>query len=100
VSAPRNDPPILSNLDFTITGVDGSPVIRETIPTLVDEMPGVLVAAGTHRFQAKVIPHRRLPGMQATLVSFVATTEPGKVYMLVDKDDAPILVLSHSRPRP
>src|SRR4051794_39152112 len=61
VSGPRNDPPISSTLDFTITSIDGALVNRETVPPWVDIQRGALVSAGTHVFKTLVIPHMRRP---------------------------------------
>jgi hypothetical protein len=96
VFAPHNLPPIKSELDFTIVAVDGGPITRETPPPFVDMRPGVLVTAGTHRFVARVQPHRLPRGYQPKEVSFVATAESGKVYFLVDDSNgAPVLIEEH-----
>ena len=98
VSAPRNDPPISSTLDFTLIEVDGKPVIRETIPRWVDMQPGALVSAGNHEFKARVSPHARPPNHQPTDVVFKLKVESQKVYYLVDKDGWPVLVEGNHQP--
>lgn len=95
VSAPRNDPPVASTLDFTITEIDGAPVTREKIPPWVDLQPGALMSAGTHQFKALVAPHLRPRDWRAKEVSFTATVESGKVYFLVDREGAPALIEAH-----
>lgn len=100
VFAPRNIPPIRSNLDFTIVEIDGAPVRREIPPPLVDRQPGALVSAGPHSFRAKVQPHALPPHYQPYEVTFVAIVESGKVYELVDDErGAPILVEEHLESR-
>lgn len=95
VFAPRNIPPIKSELDFTILEVDGAPARREIPPPFVDMQPGVFVSAGSHRFKAKVAPHLLPPGYKPRDVTFDATVQSGRVYFLVDKDGGPILVEDH-----
>ena len=92
VSAPRNNPPISSTLDFTLIEVDGKPVSRETIPRWVDMQAGALVSAGDHEFKAQVSPHARPPHHQPAEVVFRMKVESQKAYYLVDKDGGPVLV--------
>ena len=99
LSAPHNDPPISSTLDFTLTEIDGKPVTRETIPPLVDLQPGVLVSAGNHEFKALVSPHVRPPNHQPAEVVFQLSVQSTKLYYLVDKDGGPVLIEAKSRPR-
>jgi hypothetical protein len=95
ISAPRNIPPIQSELDFTIIEIDGAPVRRENLPPLVDIQPGALITAGAHCFRAKVAPHLLPPNYRPYEVSFVATVERGKIYLLVDKNGGLVLVEEH-----
>jgi hypothetical protein len=100
ISCPRNDPPVTSTLDFTITKVDGAAVTREKLPPWVDMQRGALIPAGPHQFTAMVAPHLRPPDFKPKEVSFAATVTSGTVYFLVDNQDgAPILVEEHLRPR-
>ena len=92
VFAPRNIPPVRSELDFTIFEIDGAPVAREVPPPFVDIQPGALVPIGNHHFRARVAPHRLPPGYPGREVSFDASVESGKVYFLVDKNGMPVLV--------
>jgi hypothetical protein len=95
IYSPHNIPPIRNDMDFTIIEVDGGTFTRETPPFLVDMQPGVLVAAGNHRFRAKTMPHLHKIGEQPTEVTFDATVESGKAYFLVMKDGLPVLVEEH-----
>jgi hypothetical protein len=99
ISAPRNDPPVTSTLDFTITAIDGAAVVREKVPPWVDMQRGALVAAGAHQFKAWVAPHTRPRDYQPKEVSFAASVDSGKVYFLVDRDGAPVLIEEHLAPR-
>ncbi len=83
----------LSGLDFTILEVDGRSPSRERIPFWVDMVPGVQVAAGSHRILARVIPHARRPGLEPREMSFEVTVQSGKAYNLVDDGQGrPVLV--------
>lgn len=97
VSAPRNDPPVTSLLDYTLTGIDGKPVTRETLPPLVDMQPGALVAVGSHEFKALVSPHLRPSNHHQIEVVFKADVRNGKIYYLADKDGAPVLLEMKAR---
>jgi hypothetical protein len=97
VSVPNNFAPIRSNFDYTITRIDGGPITRETYPKFVDLQPGALVAAGVHRFEARVAPVVVPRGYKPEEVSFEARVESGKVYFLVDHENRPALV--EARPR-
>lgn len=99
IASPHNNPPVSSTLDYTITAIDEAPVTRETIPPWVDLQRGALLAAGHHRFKALVAPHRRPRDYQSQEVSFAATVESGKVYFLVDRDGAPVLIEEHLQTR-
>jgi len=99
ISAPGNDPPVGSTLDFTLIEIDGMPVTRETLPRLVDMQPGVLLSAGSHKLKARVAPHLRPPGHKSEEVVFTATVESTSVYYLVDKDSEPILIKVRSKRR-
>jgi hypothetical protein len=92
-------PPIRSELDFTVIEIDGAPVVREIRPPLIDIQPGALVAAGMHRFRARVAPHILPPGYRPYEVSFVGAVESGKIYFLVDKNKMPVLVEEHLEPQ-
>jgi len=94
----ENNLPVRSTLDFAIREVDGGPVVRETIPSWVDEQRGVLVTAGTHTFKLLVQPHLLPKGYQPRELSFEAKVEGGKVYRLVDKDGRPSLVEEQRKP--
>ena len=98
IFAPRNIPPARSELDFTIITVDGAAVVRERPPPFVDLEPGALVAAGIHRFTARVAPHLLPPGYRPYEVSFMAAVEGGKIYFLVDREKMPVLVEEHLKP--
>ena len=95
IDSPHNVPPIRNDMDFTIIEVDGGTFTREAPPFLVDMQPGVLVAAGTHHFRAKTMPHLHKIGDQPTEVTFDATVESGKAYFLVNKYRLPVLVEEH-----
>ena len=99
ISAPGNDPPITSTLDFTLIEIDGKPVTRETVPPWVDLQRGALVSAGTHQFKAMVSPHVRPPGYQPAEVVFTATVNSSRVYYLVGKDGGPVLIKAKPRQR-
>ncbi len=99
ISAPQNDPPITSTLDYTLIKIDGNPVVRETIPPLVDLQRGALVSAGTHEFKALVSPHVRPPGHEPAEVVFTAEVQSAKVYYLVGQDGGPVLIEAKSRQR-
>jgi len=93
-----NQLPVNSSLDFTITEVDGAPVVRETIPAWVDLQRGVLVTAGAHRFKVLAQPHLLPKDYQPRELSFGAKVEGGKVYRLVDKDEQPALMEEPRKP--
>ena len=99
ISAPGNDPPITSTLDFTLIEIDGNPVARETIPARVNLQRGALVPAGTHQFKALVSPHVRPPGHEPAEVVFTAEVQSTKVYFLVGKDGGPVLIEAKPRQR-
>lgn len=99
ISAPGNDPPITSTLDFTLIEIDGKPVARESIPPGVNLQRGVLVPAGTHQFKAMSSPHIRPPNYQPVEVVFTATVNSSKVYYLVGKDGGPVLIEAKSAQR-
>ena len=87
------EPRISSNLDYTITEIDGAPVTREKVPALVDMQAGVLISVGSHRIKAKVEPHMRQPNSKPVEVTFTATVENRKIYYLVDdKEGQPVLI--------
>ncbi len=88
----QNNLPVSSELDFTLTQIDGAPIARETIPPWVHLQRGALVPAGEHRFKALAQPHVLPRDYQPKEVSFVATVESGKVYYLIDKDGMPALI--------
>lgn len=96
ISAPGNDPPITSTLDFTLIEIDGKPVARESIPPGVDLQRGALVSAATHQFKALVSPHVRPPDHQPAEVIFTAEVQSTKVYYLVGKDGGPVLIEAKS----
>ena len=96
ISVPKNDPPIHSTLDFTITEIDGKPVTRESVPPFVDMQPGALVSAGSHEVKALVSPHVRPPDHRPAQVVFKVNVESTKVYYLVGKDGGPALIEAKS----
>ena len=104
VISARNDPPIRSEINFTILEIDGAPVKRESIPRYVDQPPGAIVSAGTHRFRVNSAPHAQPPGYQSHLppgyqpheVTFEANVESERVYYLVEnKNQDPVLIEGH-----
>jgi len=95
----RNNLPIGSALDFTLTEIDGASITRETILPWVDLQRGALVPAGERRFKALARPHVLPRDNQPKEVSFVATVENGKVYYLIDKDGTPVLIEARSKTR-
>jgi hypothetical protein len=97
VFSPNNNPPVRSELDYTLIDVDGGPITRESYPKFVDLQPGALVVAGVHRFRARVEPVLRPPDYKPHEVSFEGRVESGKVYFLVEQQKAPALV--EARPR-
>lgn len=97
ISAPSNDPPIFSRLDYTVIEIDGKPVTRETLPAWVDMQRGALVPTGRHEFKALVSPHVRLPNHRSAEALFTADVQSTKVYYLVDKDSQPTLIEVKSR---
>lgn len=99
VSAPGNDPPISSTLDYSIVEIDGKPVTRETILPLVDMQAGALVSAGSHEFKALVSPHFRPRNHQPANTVFRADVQSTKVYYLVDKRGGPVLIEAKARQR-
>lgn len=87
------EPRISSNLDYTITEIDGAPVTREKVPPLVDMPAGVLISVGSHRIKAKVEPQLRPPNSKPVEVTFTAAVENRKIYYLVDdKEGQPVLI--------
>ena len=84
ISAPRNDPPILSTIDYTIASVDGKAPVRERVPPWVDLQPGVLLTAGSHRIVARAVPHLRPKDHAPKELSFTLEIGDRKVYDLVD----------------
>ena len=92
----RNNLPVGSELDFTLTEVDGATVARETIPWWVDMQRGALIPAGAHKFTALAQPHLLPRDYKPKEVSFVATVESRKVYYLIDKYGLPVLVEAHA----
>jgi hypothetical protein len=97
VSSPNNLTPVRSNVDYTITRIDGGPITRETYPGFVDLQPGALVAAGSHHFEARAAPVVLPRDYKPYEVSFDARVDGGKVYYLVDQGKRPALV--EARPR-
>jgi len=66
----RNNLPVSSPLDFTLTEIDGAPIARETIPPWVDLQRGALVPAGAHGFKALAQPYVLPLNYQPKEVSF------------------------------
>jgi hypothetical protein len=97
ISAARNDPPISSTLDYTITAIDEKAVIRETVPRWVDIQRGALISTGSHTFKVLAMPPMYRPGDIAKEDSFTATVGSGKVYFLVDKNGQPVLIEARSK---
>jgi hypothetical protein len=92
----RNNLPVGSELDFTLTEIDGATVARETIPWWHHMQRGALVPAGAHKFKALAQPHLLPRDYKPIEVSFVATVESRKVYYLIDKAGLPVLVEAHA----
>jgi hypothetical protein len=97
--APRNFPPVYNRWIYRLVEIDSKPVRRQ-LPHFIDQLPGAVVAPGSHLFEVAVTPafhrHDEIPRE----IEFTANVEAWKKYIIGSQGGRPVLVEERDKPKP